>query len=62
MNESNIFCVSARAIMAFVIAVCCCGLAVWLKDINVLKDLSLLALGYYFGQKQIPNGENGGVK
>ena len=48
--------------MAFVIAVCCCGLAVWLKDINVLKDLSLLALGYYFGQKQIPNGENGGVK
>ena len=61
MNESNIFGLSARAVMAFVIILSCCALAFILKDINVLKDLALIAMGYYFGQKTPPRDTNGKV-
>jgi hypothetical protein len=51
MNESNINGVSIRSILAFVIVVSCCVIAMWTKDLGVLKDLAFLVLGFYFGQK-----------
>ena len=60
MNESNIFGLSARAIMAFIIVVSCCGLAIWLKDIGILKDLALIVIGYYYGQKSTEQTKQGG--
>ena len=57
MNESNIFGVSVRAILAFVIVVSCCALAIWLKDMPVLKELALIATGYLFGKQS--GGSNG---
>ena len=56
MEESTILGVSVRGVLALLITVSCCALAIWVKDINVLKDLALLALGYYFGQKGIGGG------
>lgn len=53
MGESTIFGVSVRSILAFVITSSCCAVAVWTKDLGVLKDLSFLVLGFYFGQKTI---------
>ena len=54
MNESNIMGVSIRSILAFVIVMSCCGVAVYIKEIGVLKDLAFLVLGFYFGQKAYP--------
>lgn len=51
MNESTIFGVSARGILALLITASCCGVAVVSKDLGVLKDLAFLVLGFYFGQK-----------
>lgn len=56
MNESNIFGVSVRAILAFVIVVSCCILALWIKDMGVLKELALIATGYLFGKATSQNG------
>jgi hypothetical protein len=53
MNESNIKGVSIRSILAFIIVLACCGVAVWTRDIEVLKLLSFLVLGFYFGQKPV---------
>lgn len=55
MNESNILGLSIRGILAFLITASCCGVAVWTKDLGVLKDLAFLVLGFYFGQKTIPS-------
>lgn len=55
MGESTIFGVSARGILALLITFSCCGVAVWLKDLGVLKDLAFLVLGFYFGQKPSPS-------
>lgn len=51
MNESTIFGVSARGILALLITLSCCSVAVYVKDLGVLKDLAFLVLGFYFGQK-----------
>lgn len=51
MNESTIFGVSARGILALIVTIATCVLAIWVKDIGVLKDLAFLALGSYFGQR-----------
>lgn len=51
MNESNIKGVSIRSILAFIIVVSCCGIAIYNKDLGVAKDLAFLVLGFYFGQK-----------
>lgn len=51
MNESNIKGVSIRSILAFVIVVSCCGVAIYSKELLTLKDLAFLVLGFYFGQK-----------
>lgn len=53
MGESTIFGVSARGILALLITLSCCAVAVWLKDILTLKDLAFLVLGFYFGQKPV---------
>lgn len=53
MNESNIMGISIRSILAFVIVVSCCAIAIWTKDLGVLKDLAFLVLGFYFGQKPV---------
>lgn len=51
MNESNIKGISIRSILSFAIVVSCCAVAIFLKDLGVLKDLAFLVLGFYFGQK-----------
>lgn len=51
MNESNIGGVSVRAILAIIIVVSCCAVAVWKQDIESLKYLAVGALSFYFGQK-----------
>lgn len=51
MNESNIKGVSIRSILAFVIVVSACAIAIYTKDLPTLKDLAFLVLGFYFGQK-----------
>ena len=53
MNESNVKGVSIRAILAFIIVLACCGVAVWTKELLTLKDLAFLVLGFYFGQKPV---------
>lgn len=58
MNESTIFGVSARGVLAFIVTVSCCALAIWIKDIGVLKDLGFLVLGSYFSRQS--NQSNGG--
>jgi len=57
MNESSILGVSVRALLATVIILSFCGLAIALKDIIALKDLALMALGYFFA-KQTQGGSN----
>lgn len=51
MNESTIFGMSARGVLALIITISCCAVAVFTKDLGVLKDLAFLVLGFYFGQK-----------
>lgn len=51
MNESNIKGVSIRSILALVIVISCCAVAIKVKELGVLKDLAFLVLGFYFGQK-----------
>jgi hypothetical protein len=58
MNESNIFGISVRALLAFVIVVSCCALALITKDMPVLKELALIATGYLFGK--VTSNSNGG--
>lgn len=60
MGESTIFGVSARGILALLITASCCGIAVYLRDIGVLKDLAFLVLGFYFGQKPSQSITTGG--
>lgn len=56
MNESTIFGVSARGILAFIVTLSCCMLAIWVKDIGVLKDLAFLVLGSYFSRQSALGG------
>lgn len=54
MNESNIKGISFRGILALIITVATCALAIWLKNLDVLDKLAFLVLGFYFGQKTNP--------
>lgn len=60
MNESTIFGMSTRGALALLITASCCGIAIFLKDIGVLKDLAFLVLGFYFGQKPSQSITTGG--
>lgn len=55
MNESNVYGVSVRAILALIIVTSCCAVAIYKKDIESLKYLAVGALSFYFGQKSPTN-------
>lgn len=60
MGESTILGVSVRGLLALIITGACCGVALFLRDIGVLKDLAFLVLGFYFGQKPSQSITTGG--
>jgi len=54
MNESNIFGLSIRGIIAFIVVVSICTVCVINRtdsNIGILKDLAIMILSFYFGQK-----------
>lgn len=51
MNDSSIGGVSVRAILATLIILSFCGLAIWMQKIDMLQDVALVAVSFYFGQK-----------
>ena len=54
MNESNIYGVSLRGIIALIIVLSISAVCVIDRNattLGILKDLALLVLGYYYGQK-----------
>lgn len=61
MNESNIFGLSIRGIIAFVVVVSICTVCVINRtdsNIGILKDLAIMILSFYFGQKSTQGGTN----
>lgn len=61
MGESTIFGMTTRGALALIITLSCCTIAMYLKDIGVLKDLAFLVLGFYFGQKPSQSITTGGA-
>lgn len=59
-DESKIFGITVRGVLAIIITTSCCAIAIFIKDIGVLKDLAFLVLGFYFGQKSIQQTPPGG--
>lgn len=58
MNESNIYGVSVRAILVFILTATVCLLTARAIEIKEpLYSAFMLALGFYFGQKT-PGGKN----
>lgn len=53
-DESKIFGVTVRAFLAIVLVLCSCGLMMYMKEVEKLFGLSMMALGFYFGQKSVP--------
>lgn len=51
MNDSNIGGISVRAILATIIVVAFCFLAIWCQKIDMLQDIALVTVSFYFGQK-----------
>lgn len=51
MNDSSIAGVSVRAILATIIVLCFCALAIMMQKIDMLQDIALVAVSFYFGQK-----------
>lgn len=60
MGESTIFGMTTRGALALIITLSCCSIAIYTKDIGVLKDLAFLVLGFYFGQKPSQSITTGG--
>ena len=61
MNESNIAGMSIRGIIAFVVITSLCGLCVWLhtaEALQILKDIALVILTFYYVQKGTQGGSN----
>lgn len=61
MNESNIFGISVRGIIAvIVVSALCAGCLYHMDDtkIGILKDLAILILTFYFSQKLTQGGSN----
>ena len=58
MNESNIAGLSIRGIIAFVVITSLCGICLYLHTdsaLQILKDISLVILTFYYVQKTPPN-------
>lgn len=54
MNESNIFGLSIRGIIAFIIVISICSACLINPNdtkVGILKDLAIMILSFYFGQK-----------
>lgn len=51
MNDSSIGGISVRAILAAMIVLSFCGLSIWMQKIDMLQDIALVAVSFYFGQK-----------
>lgn len=63
MNESNILGLSIRGIISFVIVISICGACLYqINDVKVgiLKDLAIMILSFYFGQKSTQQGATNG--
>lgn len=61
MNESNIFGLSIRGIIAFIVITSLCGVCLWLhtaESLQILKDISLVILTFYYVQKTTQGGSN----
>jgi hypothetical protein len=57
MNESNIKGVSIRGIISFVVIMALCWACIYKIDdikVGILKDIAIMILSYYFGQKSSP--------
>lgn len=54
MNESNIAGVSVRGIISFLVVVTLCWVCAYNTNdikVGILKDIAIMILSYYFGQK-----------
>lgn len=63
MNESNIFGISVRGIISFLVVVALCWVCVYNSNdikVGILKDITIMILSYYFGQKsqQVQNNKD----
>lgn len=61
MNESNIFGISIRGIIAFTIVCSICWACLWNTNdikVGILKDLAIMILSFYFGQKSTQGAVN----
>ena len=58
MNESNIFGMSVRVIVASAMVLLCCGLAIFTKDMPVLEKLAYVATGFLFGRASSGSGND----
>lgn len=64
MNESNIAGLSVRGIIALIVVLSICTVCVINRtdgNIGILKDLAIMILSFYFGQKSTQNGGNKNV-
>lgn len=59
MNESNIKGMSVRVIVASVMVIMCCALAIFTKDMPVLEKLAYVAAGFLFGRTSSPTPPEG---
>lgn len=59
-DESKIFGITVRAFLAIVLVLAACYLMITMKEIEKLFGLAMMALGFYFGQKSVPNQPPGG--
>ena len=59
MQESNILGVSIRSIIAFVVIVALCWCCIYQIDdtkVGILKDIAIMILSFYFGQRTATMG------
>lgn len=59
-DESKIGSITVRAFLAIILVLSACGLMIYMKEVEKLFGLSMMALGFYFGQKSIPQTPPGG--
>ncbi len=60
MNESNIFGVSVRALIAFMLVLTVCVMSFFAKEVaEPLYTLVMVAVSFYLGSKTTNGGSNG---
>lgn len=58
MDESKVMGVSMRGWLALMIVFSTCLSCVILNKIDILKDMALISLSFYFGQKSMGAGKD----